>query len=69
MISKTIYLLDKDEHIIDTLDYRKGALFWHTVNHYSDDGLLLFASHTLIPEKIVPDGKQLQCWYEYTFYE
>ena len=70
MISRSVYLFDNQGHIIDILSSHDERIFWHTVNHYSDDGLLLFSSHTYIPRGgISAHSRQVLCWYEYTFFE
>ena len=70
LTERSFSLLNKNGQVLDTLSFNKDALFWHTVNHYSEDGLLVFSSNTYIPrESSLPHVHQVLSWYDYTLFE
>ena len=71
MTERSVSLLNKNGQVLDTLSFSKGVvLFWHTVNHYSEDGLLVFSSNTYIPrESSLPHVRQILSWYDYTLFD
>ena len=67
--SYTVFLLDKSGNIIDRQNYDGNLISSHGINHYSEDGLILFSTDVFFSKLTPSQSKQMLSWYDYTFFE
>ena len=69
--SKTVFLYDQNGHVIDHKSYHDSKIVLHIVNHYSDDGFLLFETTSLFKEDRWGGtmAEEMFGWYDYTFFD